>query len=99
MFKVKDLENPPYISQTPLITSRKINPEDKFVVLGSDGLFDHFSNEEVVELVAGFLKDNPQEGSANFLLEEALKKAASKAGKIFLGNSFDLPKIMFQYVF
>eukprot|EP01061_Rhynchopus_euleeides_P008399 TRINITY_DN17463_c0_g1_i3.p1 TRINITY_DN17463_c0_g1~~TRINITY_DN17463_c0_g1_i3.p1 ORF type:complete len:505 (+),score=79.77 TRINITY_DN17463_c0_g1_i3:127-1641(+) len=40
------------ISQTPDIVSRDIDwVNDKFLVIGSDGLYDHFSNEEIVAFV------------------------------------------------
>lgn len=42
---------PPYLSCTPDITYHKLTPQDKFVILASDGLWENLSNEEVVRLV------------------------------------------------
>ena len=43
---------PPYVSAIPEVTSVRLNRLDAFVVMASDGLWDNFSNEEVVAMVA-----------------------------------------------
>ena len=44
--------NPPYITVDPEITEFDIDPEkDEFAILGTDGLFDFLSNQEIVDIV------------------------------------------------
>lgn len=81
IFKVKDLCEPPYIYTEPFITCRTVSESDLFVVLGSDGLFDFFSNQEVVELVDQFIKSNPSGDPAKYMIEQLIPRAAKKACK------------------
>ncbi|KAK2842174.1 hypothetical protein Q5P01_012374 [Channa striata] len=46
---------PPYVDVTPEITYHKLRPQDCFLVLGTDGLWDELGNEEVVQLVGEHL--------------------------------------------
>jgi len=39
----------------PVVTSHQLGPQDRFMVLASDGLWDSVSNDEVVRVVAKFL--------------------------------------------
>ncbi|XP_008255619.1 pyruvate dehydrogenase [acetyl-transferring]-phosphatase 2, mitochondrial [Oryctolagus cuniculus] len=48
---------PPYLTAKPEVTYHKLRPQDKFLVLASDGLWDVLSNEDVVRLVVGHLAD------------------------------------------
>lgn len=52
-----DVKTPPYLTAEPEITTVKIQPGD-FVVLGSDGLWDCLSNEEVVGLTGVWLEQH-----------------------------------------
>jgi len=79
IFKVKDLCEPPYIYTEPFVTCRTVSESDSFVVLGSDGLFDFFSNQEVVELVDQFIKSNPSGDPAKYMIEQLIPRAAKKA--------------------
>lgn len=47
----RDLLTPPYVTAEPEITTTKITDNIKFMVLGSDGLFELLTNEEIVGLV------------------------------------------------
>jgi pyruvate dehydrogenase phosphatase len=47
-------KTPPYMTARPEITTRKIETED-FVILASDGLWDHMSNDTAVECVSRWL--------------------------------------------
>lgn len=50
---------PPYVTAKPEITTTKINvKKTKFMVLGSDGLFELLSNEEIAGLVVRWLENN-----------------------------------------
>lgn len=52
-----ELQTPPYVTAEPVITTTKVNPESgDFMVIGSDGLFEMLSNEEVVSLVAKWME-------------------------------------------
>ncbi|PWA14305.1 hypothetical protein CCH79_00012304 [Gambusia affinis] len=46
---------PPYLEVTPEITYHKLRPQDRFLILGTDGLWDEFSSEEAVRLVGEHL--------------------------------------------
>lgn len=48
-----ELRSPPYVTADPVVTTTQVHPErGDFLVMGSDGLFEMLSNEEVVSLVA-----------------------------------------------
>lgn len=46
---------PPYLEVTPEITHHKLRPQDRFLILGTDGLWDEFTSEEAVRLVGEHL--------------------------------------------
>lgn len=46
---------PPYLNVAPEITYHKLRPQDRFLILGSDGLWDELGNEEAVRLVGEHL--------------------------------------------
>ena len=48
----RDLLTPPYVTAKPEITTTEIKSNIKFMVMGSDGLFELLTNEEIVGLVA-----------------------------------------------
>lgn len=59
------------VSARPEITKHTVEPEtDRFLVLGSDGIFDHLTNEEVVGFVHRELSNgrNPEEAAKNLVL-------------------------------
>ncbi|KNA10919.1 hypothetical protein SOVF_139870 [Spinacia oleracea] len=80
ILRVRNLISPPYVSTSPSINVHRISRSDRFVVLGSDGLFDFFTNEEVVRLVHLFILKNPSGDPAKFLLEQLVVRAADCAG-------------------
>ncbi|KAM5262845.1 pyruvate dehydrogenase [acetyl-transferring]-phosphatase 2, mitochondrial [Ctenodactylus gundi] len=49
--------SPPYLTAKPEVTYHKLRPQDKFLVLASDGLWDMLSSEDVVRLVVGYLSE------------------------------------------
>ncbi|KAM6937580.1 pyruvate dehydrogenase [acetyl-transferring]-phosphatase 2, mitochondrial [Xenentodon cancila] len=46
---------PPYLEVTPEITYHKLRPQDRFLILGTDGLWDELASEEAVRLVGEHL--------------------------------------------
>ncbi|TPX56338.1 hypothetical protein SpCBS45565_g08431 [Spizellomyces sp. 'palustris'] len=69
---------PPYVTAEPEVTHYEIDPTaDKFLILATDGIWDRLSNEQSVELVAGYMQrhalvpDAPTVGAS--LLEEATR--------------------------
>ena len=80
ILRVRNLLSPPYISVQPSLKVHEISDYDHFAVLGSDGLFDFFSNEEIVKLVYSYISSYPSGDPAKFLVEQLLVRAADCAG-------------------
>ncbi|BBM97973.1 pyruvate dehydrogenase phosphatase [Marchantia polymorpha subsp. ruderalis] len=79
ILRVKDLYTPPYLGTVPCVSAHAVTCDDVFVVLGSDGLFDFFTNEEVVNLVHHYILDYPHGDPAKYMLEQLLNRAALNA--------------------
>ncbi|KAJ1698892.1 hypothetical protein LUZ63_007404 [Rhynchospora breviuscula] len=83
-FKIKNyVGNLPYITCLPGLFHHKIRPEDKFLVLSSDGLYQYFTNEDLVNEVNLFVAANPNGDPAQYLVEEVLHRAAAEYGMEF----------------
>ncbi|CAK9170094.1 unnamed protein product [Ilex paraguariensis] len=98
ILRVRNLISPPYISIQPSLKVHEISNSDHFVILGSDGLFDFFSNDEAVMLVHSYILSNPSGDPAKFLLEQLVVRAADCAGTvpIVLGsNTIILSSLLF----
>lgn len=80
ILRVRNLCSPPYIYSHPFTMSHRVSEKDQYVVLGSDGLFDFFSNDEVVQLVHLFILKNPSGDPAKHLVEQLVLRAADNAG-------------------
>lgn len=53
----QELRSPPYVTARPVITTTKIKPENgDFLVMGTDGLFEMLSNEEIIGLVVEWME-------------------------------------------
>jgi len=70
----------PYITCFPSLHHHKLNPNDKFLILSSDGLYQYFTNEEAAAKVESFITMFPDRDPAQLLIEEALDRAAKRAG-------------------
>ncbi|KAE8076754.1 hypothetical protein FH972_015381 [Carpinus fangiana] len=81
ILRVRNLISPPYVSTQPSLNVRQISKFDHFVIVGSDGLFDFFSNDEAVKLVHSYILSNSSGDPAKFLLEQLVDRAANCAGK------------------
>ncbi|KAK1431262.1 hypothetical protein QVD17_14602 [Tagetes erecta] len=64
----------PVLTAEPSIVSRKLTPQDLFLIFASDGLWDHLSDEEAV----GLVRNHPRRGIAKRLVEAAIDKATKK---------------------
>ncbi|KAL2530591.1 putative protein phosphatase 2C 40 [Forsythia ovata] len=80
ILRVRNLTSPPYVSVQPSLYVHEISDSDYYVVLGSDGLFDFFSNDEVVKLVHSYILRVPSGNPAKFLVEQLVVRAADSAG-------------------
>ena len=80
MFRNKFIGDAPYVSCIPSLRHLKLGRRDQFLVLSSDGLYQFFSNQEVVSFVENFLEKYPDGDPAQHLIEELLNRAAKKAG-------------------
>nr|XP_043610204.1 probable protein phosphatase 2C 42 [Erigeron canadensis] len=64
----------PILSASPSILSHPIEPCDSFLIFASDGLWEHLTNEEAVDIV----HNSPRAGIAKRLVKAALHEAAKK---------------------
>ncbi|GAB2295487.1 hypothetical protein Dimus_029653 [Dionaea muscipula] len=64
----------PVLTAEPSMLTRDLLPSDQFVIFASDGLWEHISNQQAVDIV----HNNPRTGSAKRLIKKALKEAAKK---------------------
>ncbi|KAJ6830286.1 putative protein phosphatase 2C 46 [Iris pallida] len=73
-FRLPEPFHKPILSAEPAIGTHKLSPEDQFLILASDGLWEHLSNEEAVDIV----HNSPRNGAARRLIKAALQEAAKK---------------------
>ncbi|VFQ78275.1 unnamed protein product [Cuscuta campestris] len=64
----------PVLTAEPSIVTRKIRPQDLFLIFASDGLWEHLTDEAAVEIVF----KNPRLGIAKKLVGAAIEEAAKK---------------------
>lgn len=64
----------PILSADPSISVHQLQPHDQFIILASDGLWEHLSNQEAI----GIVQNHPRSGSARRLVKVALQEAAKK---------------------
>lgn len=73
-FRLRDPIRRPILSSEPSITVQPLQPQDQFLIFASDGLWEHLSNQEAVDIV----HNHPHNGSARRLVKAALQEAAKK---------------------
>ncbi|TVU48459.1 hypothetical protein EJB05_08097 [Eragrostis curvula] len=73
-FRLRETFQRPILSSEPQITEHQIQPNDQFVIFASDGLWEHLSNQEAVDLV----QSSPRNGIARRLVKTAMQEAAKK---------------------
>lgn len=50
-FRLREPFKRPILSSDPSITVQELEPHDQFLILASDGLWEHLSNQEAVDIV------------------------------------------------
>ncbi|CAL9115340.1 unnamed protein product [Musa textilis] len=73
-FRLREPFKKPILSSEPSITVQPLQPQDQFLIFASDGLWEHLSNQEAVNIV----QKNSCSGSARRLVKAALQEAAKK---------------------
>ncbi|KAJ6682275.1 ALPHABET ISOFORM E-RELATED [Salix koriyanagi] len=73
-FRLREPFKRPILSSEPSISVHELQPHDQFLVFASDGLWEHLSNEEAVDIV----QNHPRSGIARRLIKAALQEAAKK---------------------
>eukprot|EP00253_Pinus_taeda_P008541 PITA_08541 len=91
VFRIDFVGTVPYITCTPALRYHRLGPEDHYLILSSDGLYQYFTNEEVVNHVEWFMSSCPDGDPAQHLVEEVLFRAAKKAGMDF-HELLDIPQ-------
>ncbi|KAJ4892489.1 Protein phosphatase 2C 32 [Raphanus sativus] len=91
MFRVDYIGTDPYISCEPCTVHHRLTSSDRFLVLCSDGLYEYFSNEEIVAHVTWFIENVPDGDPAQYLIAELLSRAATKNGMEF-HDLLDIPQ-------
>ncbi|KAK6136932.1 hypothetical protein DH2020_029325 [Rehmannia glutinosa] len=64
----------PVLTAEPSIVTRKLRPQDLFIIFASDGLWEHLSDEAAVQIVS----KHPRAGIAKRLVAAAIQEAAKK---------------------
>ncbi|GFZ00505.1 protein phosphatase 2C family protein [Actinidia rufa] len=73
-FRLREPLKRPILSAEPSISVHQLESHDQFVIFASDGLWEHLSNQEAVDIV----QKHPHSGSARRLVKAALQEAAKK---------------------
>ncbi|KAK2656926.1 hypothetical protein Ddye_009978 [Dipteronia dyeriana] len=73
-FRLREPFKKPILSSDPSISVHELQPDDQFLIFASDGLWEHLTNQEAVDIV----QNHPCSGSARRLVKVALHEAAKK---------------------
>ncbi|KAH9710791.1 putative protein phosphatase 2C 60 [Citrus sinensis] len=73
-FRLREPFRKPILSSEPSISAHELQPFDQFLIFASDGLWEHLSNQDAVDIV----QNHPRSGSARRLVKAALQEAAKK---------------------
>ncbi|KAA3481692.1 putative protein phosphatase 2C 38 [Gossypium australe] len=73
-FRVPEPFDKPILSAEPKTLVQKLDPEDQFLIFASDGLWEHLSSQEAVDIV----NTCPRNGIARKLVKAALREASKK---------------------
>lgn len=73
-FRLREPFTRPILSSEPSISVHHLQAHDQFIIFASDGLWEHLSNQEAVDII----QNHPRTGSARRLVKAALQEAAKK---------------------
>ncbi|KAE8665906.1 putative protein phosphatase 2C 60 [Hibiscus syriacus] len=73
-FRLRETFRKPILSSEPSISTYELQPYDQFIIFASDGLWEHLSNQDAVDIV----QNHPRNGIARRLVKAALQEAAKK---------------------
>ncbi|XWS33904.1 hypothetical protein CRYUN_Cryun22dG0123100 [Craigia yunnanensis] len=73
-FRLREPFAKPILSSEPSISVHELQPLDQFLIFASDGLWEHLTNQDAVDIV----QNHPRNGSARRLVNAALQEAAKK---------------------
>ncbi|KAK9070864.1 hypothetical protein SSX86_009435 [Deinandra increscens subsp. villosa] len=73
-FRLREPFKRPILSSDPSISVHQLQPHDQFIIFASDGLWEHLTNQEAVDIV----QNHSHSGSAKRLIKVALRAAAKK---------------------
>ncbi|XP_076958575.1 putative protein phosphatase 2C 60 [Bidens hawaiensis] len=73
-FRLREPFKKPILSSDPSVLVHELQPHDQFIIFASDGLWEHLTNQEAVDIV----QNHPRSGSAKRLIKVALQSAAKK---------------------
>eukprot|EP00578_Thalassiosira_sp_NH16_P007660 CAMPEP_0181117184 /NCGR_PEP_ID=MMETSP1071-20121207/22368_1 /TAXON_ID=35127 /ORGANISM="Thalassiosira sp., Strain NH16" /LENGTH=257 /DNA_ID=CAMNT_0023201517 /DNA_START=485 /DNA_END=1255 /DNA_ORIENTATION=+ len=62
----------------PVVQTHEVKEVDEFVIVASDGVWEFISSEDAVEIVAGHLYEEGQDGGASVACEALIKAASEK---------------------
>lgn len=72
------------------MTTHLLTKQDAFVIIASDGLWDHVDNDEAVSIVEKMVIENKSDHAARALVENVLQKAATRKDTS-ISSILDLP--------
>ncbi|KAK4778304.1 hypothetical protein SAY87_018491 [Trapa incisa] len=73
-FRLPKSFDSPILRAEPTVHVQRIHPQDQFLIFASDGLWEHISNQEAINIV----NNSPRNGAARKLVKAALCEAAKK---------------------
>ncbi|KAG7015834.1 putative protein phosphatase 2C 60, partial [Cucurbita argyrosperma subsp. argyrosperma] len=73
-FRLREPFSKPILSSEPAVSVHELDPDDQFLIFASDGLWEHLSNQDAVDIV----HKHPHGGSARRLVKAAMQEAAKK---------------------
>lgn len=73
-FRLREPFKKPILSSEPSVSVHDLQPHDQFLIFASDGLWEHLTNQEAVDIV----QNHPHSGIARRLVKIALQEAAKK---------------------